>query len=48
MKYSGYPAELELLLQIEGPEVVARWGDLEQSPFVDPMTQEYNYLLRRA
>ena len=42
-----YPCELELLLCIAGLRVEHRWGDSERRPFVDPSTQEYNYLIRK-
>jgi SAM-dependent methyltransferase len=40
-----YPCELELLLTNSGLHPVSRWGDLQKHPFVDPLTQEYNYLI---
>ena len=43
-----YPAELELLLRCAGFDILGRWGDLAQAPFVDPVTQEYNYLICKA
>jgi len=42
-----YPCELELLLQISGLQPVSRWGDLQEQPFVDPFSQEYNYLIKK-
>ena len=42
-----YPCELELLLQMSGLQPVSRWGDLQKHPFVDPFSQEYNYLIKK-
>lgn len=42
-----YPCELELLLQMSGLQPVARWGDLHKQPFVNPLSQEYNYLIKK-
>jgi SAM-dependent methyltransferase len=41
-----WPAELELLLETAGLQVVHRWGDLDRTPFKDPAFQEYCYLMR--
>lgn len=43
-----YPCELELLLEVAGLEAVHRWGDWKRNPFVDPASQEYHYLVRKA
>ena len=43
-----YPCELELLLQLAGLEAVYRWGDLDRTPFSEPSTQEYHYLIRNS
>jgi SAM-dependent methyltransferase len=42
-----YPEELEWLLNKSELTPVARWGDLHMHPFVDPTTQEYNYLIKK-
>lgn len=42
-----YPGELELLLKISGLQPVSRWGDLQKHPFVNPITEEYNYLIKK-
>jgi len=42
-----YPDELESLLAISELSPVQRWGDLRMNPFTDPLTQEYNYLIKK-
>jgi SAM-dependent methyltransferase len=42
-----YPCELELLLMMSGLVPASRWGDLQKSPFVDAVRQEYHYLIRK-
>jgi SAM-dependent methyltransferase len=42
-----YPQELELLLSMSKLTPVHRWGDLQMHPFTDPLTQEYNYLIKK-
>jgi hypothetical protein len=42
-----YPEELESLLKMSKLIPVARWGDLQMHPFVDPSRQEYNYMIKK-
>ena len=44
-----WPCELELLLKVARFEVEHRWGHLgTRVPFVDPSTQQYAFLMRKA
>jgi SAM-dependent methyltransferase len=42
-----YPDELESLLALAKLLPVHRWGDMQMHPFTDPLTQEYNYLIKK-
>ncbi len=42
------PDELNRLLDLTGFDILHRWGDLDQTPFQDPASQEYVFLMQAA
>jgi SAM-dependent methyltransferase len=42
-----YPEELESLFTMSKLSPISCWGDLHLHPFTDPLTQEYNYLIKK-
>lgn len=42
-----YPCEFDLLLRHAGLYPLHKWGDCNRTPFTDPETQEYHYLVTK-